>query len=158
MFNDAFVSEILGFDASSDQQLMSFQNLIADLKYGITKSVDTCEFVESFSIKNNLQEDSSEFSTLFINWLDNAIIRHNQYTKGIRRFFEGIMENKIECTVCGCQSVSREKFLELRLDIPDDGSQGTVDLESLIRQALAPRGELIEEHGRGSGSICEEGG
>jgi len=145
MFNDAFVSEILGFDASSDQQLMSFQNLIADLKYGITKSVDTCEFVESFSIKNNLQEDSSEFSTLFINWLDNAIIRHNQYTKGIRRFFEGIMENKIECTVCGCQSVSREKFLELRLDIPDDGSQGTVDLELLISQALAPRGELIEE-------------
>jgi hypothetical protein len=143
--NPEFLALILSLDVPLDSPstpLGAFQSLFAEMKYGISKFADPSEFISSFGIRHNYQEDSSEFSTLFLSWLQDQLPDPDD----LRSFFQGENEITLTCSNCGsCRQMS-EKFLELRLDL-DDTSR---DLSSMLTQSLH-REEAID------GYLCESG-
>ena len=131
--NADFRNLILSLPPGSDTELNSLQALFAELRYSNLAQVSPLAFLEKFSIKLNLQEDATEFSTLFLNWLDERV-----GGRRICRLFEGEIEHTTTCTQCNHSSVTRERFLEIRLDIT-----GPKTLQSLLDESFNAE-DLIE--------------
>ena len=109
-FNADLRSLVLSVDAVPESALHALQSLIADLEFSAVSKVNPKEFLSSFQIRTNLQEDTGEFGTLLLNWLDQQIGNSK-----IRSLFEGTMTHNTTCTSCSYASLSVEKFLELRV-------------------------------------------
>ena len=124
-FNRDFRRLILSVKPAEDNALGAFQSLIGELEYSVSRPVSPVKFLEKFAIKHNLQEDSAEFSTLLLNWLDRQVGGGR-----VRALFEGELEYITECVECGTVVASQERFLELRVSVEDSGQ--SLDLGNLL--------------------------
>ena len=134
-----FTTLILSLDTSSDSRLRSFQQLVAQLQFSNSSVINPVEFLKTFSIQLDLQEDATEFCTLFLNWLDEAVSRCG-FPGVIRSMFEGSIEYSTQCTCCEQNSSRKiEKFLELRVNLQEADVN---NLQSLLASSVSGVEEL----------------
>ena len=113
--------------------LRELQRVLAELYLGNRAVIDASAFVDSLAICRGTQEDSTEFSTLFINWLHLSI-----GSPSIRSLFEGSFIHTFTCPVCGTLSEHTESFIEIRLDVSE-----SADVSTLIH-SISNNYEVIE--------------
>jgi len=136
-FNQDFKSTLLSIDVDANTTVHELQSLIADLELSVLGKVSPVSFLESMQIRTNLQEDTGEFGTLLLNWLDQQIGGNR-----IRSIFEGIMSHRVSCTSCPYVSHSQERFLELHM---------TPDMKR-ISEGIFGHEELVEGYRCGQAS------
>ena len=139
-FNLDLRTAIVSLNNVMGPPLVALQNIMGELLLGNMKTVDPIDFVNSLSICRETQEDSNEFSTLFVSWLHKNVVQYS-----IRSLFEGSLVNSFICPSCGTVTTHSESFMELRLDVSDSS-----DLSGLL-QSISDRFEIIE------GYICQSG-
>lgn len=124
-FNEDFLDLILSVDTQQGSELHAFQSLLSELAFSVAACINPLDFLEKFSIKLNLQEDASEFGTLMLNWLDGQVGGGR-----VHSLFEGVFEHQTKCSGCGRKSCSKERFLELRVDLPE--TRDPADAKQLV--------------------------
>ena len=124
-FNEDFRDLILSLDTQQGSELHAFQSLLGELAFSVAAYINPLNFLEKFSIKLNLHEDASEFGTLMLNWLDGQVGGGR-----VHSLFEGVFEHQSECGACGRKSFSKERFLELRVDLPE--TRDPADAKQLV--------------------------
>lgn len=107
--------------------MLNIQKLFVMLQHQDSRAVSTEELTKTFGWGNNneqsQQHDVQELNRLFFDLIERAL-KDTVYESLIEDLYRGILSNMIICEQCGISRKSDEKFLDLVIQVKDQGGVG----------------------------------
>ena len=132
-----------GATATQDRMqnvLLFFQRLLAELRLGGSRAINTLDFSNALGLDHHEQQDPNEFSRLFLERMDETLRATSgiaastdskvhdgdNLTTLLSHLFQGQMRYETICQHCHSTTERHEDFRDLNLPIEDCGSGGGI--------------------------------
>ncbi|KAI9144240.1 hypothetical protein BKA69DRAFT_1122491 [Paraphysoderma sedebokerense] len=124
------------------------QLTFANMQYGKRASYSPSKLVQSLGLKECVQQDSQEFSKLFLGMVESHL-QGTSLQRSIRERFEGKIAYATTCSACKTESCREVSFEEIELHLKNN-----VPIETLIQNYLSE--EILTSANQYFCSKCSE--